>query len=214
MAATYKATDRTKVRRMPKRGVYDREVVHRIIDEAIVCHIGVVVDGKPRVIPTAVLRIDEYVYVHGSVNSQLLKALAAGAPACITISHIDGLVAARSGFNCAVDYRSVVLFARAEDITENGEKAKVFDKFVDHILPGHKVRPPNRKELNATMILRFPIVEVSAKVRDTGVNDFEEDLALDFWAGTIPMKTVFGPARSCKKLKPGIEIPDYARARA
>jgi nitroimidazol reductase NimA-like FMN-containing flavoprotein (pyridoxamine 5'-phosphate oxidase superfamily) len=214
MAATYKTTERTKVRRMPKRGVYDREVVHRIIDEAIVGHIGVVVDGKPRVIPTAVLRIDEFIYVHGSVNSQLLKALAAGAPACITISHIDGLVAARSGFNCAVDYRSVVLFAQAEDITDNAEKAKVFDKFVDHILPGHKVRPPTRKELNATKILRFPIVEVSAKVRDTGVNDFEEDLALDFWAGTIPMKTVFGPPRSCKKLKPGIGIPDYARARA
>jgi nitroimidazol reductase NimA-like FMN-containing flavoprotein (pyridoxamine 5'-phosphate oxidase superfamily) len=198
---------------MPKRGIYDREVVHKIIDEAIVCHIGVSVDGKPRVIPTAILRIGEHVYVHGSINSQLLKVLAAGAPACITISHIDGLVAARSGFNCAVDYRSVVMFTQAEDITDAKEKAAVFDKFVDHILPGHKVRPPNKKELNATKILRFPIIEVSAKVRDTGVNDFEEDLALDFWAGTIPMKTVFGPPRSCKKLRPEIEIPDYAKAR-
>jgi len=214
MPITYKATERTRVRRMPKRGVYDREAVHKIIDQAIVCHIGVVADGKPRVIPTAILRIDEFVYLHGSINSQLLKVLAAGAPACITISHIDGLVAARSGFNCAVDYRSVVLFAQAEDVTGMSEKSNVFDKFVEHILPGHKARPPNRKELNATRILRFPIVEVSAKVRDTGVNDFEDDLALDFWAGTIPMKTVFGPPRSCKKLRAGIEIPDYARTRA
>jgi nitroimidazol reductase NimA-like FMN-containing flavoprotein (pyridoxamine 5'-phosphate oxidase superfamily) len=214
MAATYKATERTRVRRMPKRGVYDREVVHKIIDEAIVCHIGVSVDGKPRVIPTAVLRIDEFIYVHGSINSQLLKALAAGAQACITITHIDGLVAARSGFNCAVDYRSVVIFAQAEDIKDAKEKAAVFDRFVEHIVPGHKVRPPNKKELNATKILRFPIVEVSAKVRDTGVNDFEEDLALDNWAGTIPMKTVFGPPKSCKKLRPEIAIPDYAKARA
>jgi len=214
MAATYKTTERTRVRRMPQRGVYDREVVHKIIDEAIVCNIGVSVDGKPRVIPTAILRIDEAVYIHGSINSQLLKVLAAGAPACITVSHIDGLVAARSGFNCAVDYRAVVMFAQAEDITDAKEKAAVFDKFVEHILPGHKVRPPSKKELNATKILRFPIVEVSAKVRDTGVNDFEEDLALDFWAGTIPMKTTFGPPKSCKKLRPEIKIPDYAKARA
>src|SRR5262249_12317528 len=140
MAATYKTTERTRVRRMSKRGVYDREVVHRIIDEAIVGHVGVVVDGKPRVIPTAILRIDESVSLPASLNSQLPKARRAGAPACITISHVDGLVAARSGFNCAVDYRSVVLFAKAEDIPDAKEKAAVFDKFVDHILPGHKVR--------------------------------------------------------------------------
>src|SRR5437879_12099566 len=107
--STFKITDRTRMRRMPKRAHYDHDVVHRIIDDASVGHIGVVVDGNPRVIPTAVLRIDEFIYVHGSINSQLLKALVGGARACITISHVDGLVAARSGFNCAVDYRSVVL---------------------------------------------------------------------------------------------------------
>jgi nitroimidazol reductase NimA-like FMN-containing flavoprotein (pyridoxamine 5'-phosphate oxidase superfamily) len=164
----------------------------------------------PRNIPTAIVRIGDAVYVHGSNASQLLKALAAGAPACITVSIIDGIVAARSGFNCAVDYRSVVVFGKAEEVTDVDEKNYIFDLFVQHLIPGHSVRPPHTSELAATTILRFPLEEVSAKVRNNGVNDFEEDLVLPGWAGTIPLRTVASAPISCAKLKLGTAVPSYA----
>jgi uncharacterized protein len=207
----YKVTDRTRIRRIPDRGTYDRSTVHAILDEAILCHVGVVVDGLPRVIPTAILRIDEHVYIHGSANSQLLKSLIEGAPACITVSFVDSLVAGRSGFNCAVDYRSVVIFSdAAEEISDSSEKDRVLAAFVQHLIPGHVVRPPKKQELGATKVVRFPLTEVSAKIRDAGVKDFDYDYDLDLWAGVIPLQTQALAPRSCPKLKSGIEVPDYA----
>jgi uncharacterized protein len=206
----YAPTKRTQVNRLPKRGVYDRAVVHRILDESLLCNVGLVVDGLPRNIPTAILRVGEFVYIHGSNASQLLRALIGGAQACITVSIIDGLVAARSGFNCAVDYRSVVIFATAEEIADVGEKKRLLDLFINHMIPGHSVRPPTKKELRATSVLQFPLVEVSAKIRDAGVNDFEEDLALEQWAGVIPLKTIALTPKSCIHAKPNIAVPDYA----
>jgi len=140
--SAYEVTERTRIRRISERGTYDRETVHKILDEAILCHVGVAIDGKPRVIPTAILRVDEFVYIHGSANSQLLKSLIGGAPASIAVSFVDSLVASRSGFNCAVDYRSVVIFSdAAEEVTDPVEKERLLDAFVQHLIPGHKVRP-------------------------------------------------------------------------
>ena len=208
--SSYDVTDRTRVRRIPERASYDREVVHAILDEAIVCHVGVVVDGLPRVIPTALLRIDEAVYIHGSANSQLLKSLAEGASACITVSHVDAIVASRSGFNCAVDYRAVVIFGSATVVEEEAEKERVLNALIQHLVPGHVTRAAKAKELGATMMLRFPLVEVSAKVRSAGVKEFEEDYELDLWAGVIPLRQQAGAPKDCPRLKPGIQTPAYA----
>jgi uncharacterized protein len=209
--STIPVTDNTRIRRRPERGAYDRDVVNSIIDEALVCHIGVAVDGQPRVIPTAVIRIDDFIYIHGSPNNQLLTTLADGAPACITITLVDSIVAGRSGFGMSMDYRSVVIFAKAEKISSPDEKERIVAAFVEDILPGHSVRPPKKKEIAATVFLRFPLSEVSAKIRDHGVMDPEEDHTLEGWAGVIPLRLTAGTPRNCGDLTPGIPIPDYAR---
>ena len=207
-------TERTKIRRRPERGVFDRAAVHAIIDEALVAHVGVSVNDEPRVIPTAIIRVGDHVYIHGSQNNQLLTTLAGGAPACITITLVDSIVAGRSGFGMSMDYRSVVIFAKAEVVEDMAEKERLVAAFIEDILPGHVVRPPKAKELNATLFLKFPIEEASAKIRDKGVVDPPEDIALDLWAGVIPLRVTAGTPQNCKDLKPGIETPDYAKAYA
>jgi uncharacterized protein len=209
--STIPVTENTRIRRRPERGAYDRDVVNSIIDEALVCHIGVAVGGQPRVIPTAVIRIDDFIYIHGSPNNQLLTTLADGAPACITITLVDSIVAGRSGFGMSMDYRSVVIFAKAEKISNPDEKERIVAAFVEDILPGHSVRPPKKKEIAATVFLRFPLSEVSAKIRDHGVMDPEEDHTLEGWAGVIPLRLTAGTPRNCGDLTPGIPVPDYAR---
>lgn len=210
MSTTYEPTQKTQVRRRPDRGNYDREVVHKIIDEALVAHVAFVENGEPRVLPTTIVRIDEDVYIHGSPNNNLLSAIAAGAPACIEMTLVDSIVAGRSGFGCSMDYRSVVIYGRAEQVTEPGEKERIIDALVQDIIPGHIVRRPKRKELAATLVLRFPLIEVSAKIRDAGNIDVEEDYDLDLWAGVIPLGVAAGPGKGCPRLKPGIETPGYA----
>ncbi len=205
----YTRTQKSRVRRLAKRGVYERTTVHAIIDEALVCHVGFVIDGEPRVLPTAILRIDENVYLHGNRNSQMLRHLESGAPACIEVTHVDGLVAARSGFHCSMNYRSVVIYASGEKV-EGAEKLRVMDAFVAGLIPGHHVRPATRKEIAATTIVRFPLHEVSAKVRTGGPVDDEADYALDTWAGVIPLRTVAGRGVDDERLKRGIALPRYA----
>jgi hypothetical protein len=208
--STIPVTDKTRIRRRPERGAYDRDVINRIIDEALVCHIGVAVDGQPRVIPTAIIRIDDHVYIHGSPNNQLLATLEAGGPACIAVTLVDSIVAGRSCFGMSMDYRSVVIFAKAEKILDPLEKERIVAAFVNDILPGHRVRPPKKKEIAATIFLRFPLTEVSAKIRDHGVMDPQEDHALDLWAGVVPLGLAAGAPKNCADLKPGIPTPDYA----
>jgi nitroimidazol reductase NimA-like FMN-containing flavoprotein (pyridoxamine 5'-phosphate oxidase superfamily) len=205
-------TAKTQVRRRSARGVYERATVHRILDEALVAHVGFVVDGEPRVLPTAIMRIGEDVYIHGGANNHMLRSLARGEPACITVTLIDSIVAGRSGFGCSMDYRSVVIFSRGETIEDVGEKARLVGAFVQHIIPGHKVRAPKPEELAATLFLRFPLTEVSAKIRDVGNLDVEGDYDLDLWAGVIPLSLSAAPGQSCRRLKPGIDVPAYARA--
>jgi nitroimidazol reductase NimA-like FMN-containing flavoprotein (pyridoxamine 5'-phosphate oxidase superfamily) len=208
--STIPVTDKTRIRRRPERGAYDREIINRILDEALVCHIGVAVDGQPRVIPTAIIRIDDHVYIHGSPNNQLLATLESGGPACIAVTLVDSIVAGRSGFGMSMDYRSVVIFAKAEKILDPLEKERIVAAFVNDILPGHRVRPPKKKEIAATIFLRFPLTEVSAKIRDHGVMDPQEDHALDLWAGVVPLGLAAGAPKNCADLKPGIPTPDYA----
>jgi nitroimidazol reductase NimA-like FMN-containing flavoprotein (pyridoxamine 5'-phosphate oxidase superfamily) len=204
-------TEKTRVRLHPERAVYDRDALYRIIDEALVCHVGVAVGGQPRVIPTAILRLGEFIYIHGSPANQLLVALASGAPACITVTLIDSIVAGRSGFGMSMDYRSAMIFGTAEKIADPKEKERLVAAFVADICPGHQVRPPKAKELAATMFLRLALEEASVKIRDCGVVDPKEDHELDTWSGVIPLKLVAGTPRDCPDLKRGIAVPDYAR---
>jgi uncharacterized protein len=204
-------TDRTRVRRRPERAEYDRRIIYDILDEALVCHIGIATENGPRVIPTAIVRVDEHVYIHGSPNNQLLTALADGEPACITVTLVDSIVAGRSGFGMSMDYRSVMIFGTGEKVVDFDEKERIVAAFVQDIMPGHVVRPPKKKELAATVFLRFPISEASAKIRNHGVMDPEEDHALDVWAGVVPLKLVAGEPQNCRNLKQSIPTPEYAK---
>jgi nitroimidazol reductase NimA-like FMN-containing flavoprotein (pyridoxamine 5'-phosphate oxidase superfamily) len=206
----YRPTERTRVRRRPERASYDRELVHRIIDEALVCHVSFLHEGEPRVLPTTLTRIDDNVYIHGSNKNGLLDALAAGTPAVIAVTHVDGVVAGRSGFGCSLEYRSVIAYGTATVVAAE-DKERVMDAVVQDIIPGHKVRRLAPSELAATQVLRFPLTEVSAKVRNHGVSDVASDYDLDLWAGVIPVSLTAGTPVSDSKLKPGIPIPESAR---
>jgi nitroimidazol reductase NimA-like FMN-containing flavoprotein (pyridoxamine 5'-phosphate oxidase superfamily) len=187
-------TDRTSVMRLPKRASYDRALVYQILDEGFVCHVGFVVDGTPRVIPTAYGRVGDVLYLHGAKASRMLKALAGGAEACVTVTLVDGLVLARSAFHHSMNYRSVVVFGRASAVEDPREKLAAMRAFSEHLIPGRwsEVREPNGRELAATLVLSLPLAEVSAKVRAGSPADDEEDLALPVWAGELPLRLVAG----------------------
>jgi nitroimidazol reductase NimA-like FMN-containing flavoprotein (pyridoxamine 5'-phosphate oxidase superfamily) len=205
----YAPTELTKVRRRPERASYDRELVHSIIDEAIVCHVSFVYEGQPCILPTTILRVDEDIYLHGSPTNRMLCTLAQGARVAIAVTHIDAVVAGRSGFGCSVDYRSVVVYS-AGTLVEPDRKAELVERVIQSVVPGHRVRPPKQKELDATLVLRFPILEVSAKVRDLGVRDYDEDLGLDLWAGSIPLRVTAGTPVNAPGLRQEISTPAYA----
>ena len=201
--ARYAPTPKTRVRRRPKRAVYDRDIVHRILDEALVAHVGFVADGEPRVLPTAIARIGDDVFIHGSVNNHMLKCLMEGAPACIAVTLVDFIVAGRSGFGCSMDYRSVVIYSNGQKVESAAEKERIVQAFVQRIIPDHRVRASKPQELAVTVFVRFPLKEVSAKIRDVGVVDVEDDYGLDLWAGVIPLRLDAGAPQSCPRLKPG-----------
>jgi nitroimidazol reductase NimA-like FMN-containing flavoprotein (pyridoxamine 5'-phosphate oxidase superfamily) len=199
-ATSYPETPRTTLQRMPARGTYDRAVVHAILDEALVCHMGFVQDGVPFVIPTTFVRDGEMLYVHGAVASRTLKLLASGAPIGVTVTLVDGLVLARTAFHHSMNYRSVVILGRARELWDPAEKRRIFAKLVDKVSPGRaaKVREPNDKELRATSLLAIPLVEVSAKVR-TGMPKAEDDAAdavAPVWAGVVPLRLMAAPAKA------------------
>ena len=202
----YERTPRTTLRRLPKRGNYDRATVHAILDEAVYCHVGFAVEGQPYVIPTAFGRDGETVYLHGSAASRMLKTLAGGVEACVTATLLDGLVLARSAFHHSVNYRSVVILGRARPVTEASEKSRALEVIVDHVAPGRsaEVRPPNDKELAATSVLALALDEVSAKVRTGPPIDDEEDYALTCWAGELPLRVAAAPPVPDPRLADGI----------
>ncbi|MFI7502693.1 pyridoxamine 5'-phosphate oxidase family protein [Streptomyces sp. NPDC049687] len=212
--AAYPATDRTVPTRAAHKASYDREPVHAILDEGYVCHLGFVRDGAPVVLPTLYARVGETLYVHGSTGSRPLRMAGQadpGLPVCLTVTHVDGLVLARSAFHHSINYRSVVVHGLAYDVTDPEEKLAALDALVDHVVPGRAAdsRPANKKELAATAVIRLDLNEVSAKTRTGGVNDEPEDLALPHWAGVIPLRKGYGTPLPETDLAPGTELPDY-----
>ena len=208
---TTTATERTRVRRLPKRGAYDSETINSILDEAFVCHIGFVVDGQPYVIPTGFARIDNDLYIHGSSASRMLRSLAEGVQVCVTVTLVDGLVLARSAFHHSMNYRSVVILGKATLIEEPQEKDRAMEALTEHIVPGRwkDVRWPTALELKATSVLKVPIEEASAKIRTGGPVDDEEDYAMDVWAGVLPLKVSPSQPINDERLAQEIEPPKY-----
>jgi uncharacterized protein len=205
---------RTRLVRQADRAVYDRAAAYKILDEGFICHVGFVVDGQPFVIPTGYGRVDDNLYIHGSAASRMLRRVDEGILVCVTVTLLDGLVLARSIFNHSMNYRSVVILGTAHAVNDPKEKLEALRLLSEHILPGRWVesRQPNEKELKATSVMRLPIEEFSAKVRQGPVEDDEEDYAFSTWAGVIPLKMVAGEPIDDARLMPGVRVPEYARA--
>jgi nitroimidazol reductase NimA-like FMN-containing flavoprotein (pyridoxamine 5'-phosphate oxidase superfamily) len=201
------------VTREPERAVYDRAVAYQILDEGFICHVGFVADGQPFVIPTSYGRSGDNLYIHGSAASRMLRNLDQGIPVCVTVTLLDGLVLARSIFNHSMNYRSVVVLGTAVAVEDPAEKLAALRALSEHILPGRwdEARQPNEKELKATMALRLPLEEFSAKVRQGPPVDDEEDYAFPTWAGVIPLEMVPGEPINDPRLDPAREVPAYAR---
>jgi uncharacterized protein len=206
-------TERTTLKRLPKRAEYDRERVYAILDEAFICHVGFVVEGQPVVIPTGYGRIGNVLYIHGSAASRMLRTLGGGVDVCVTVTLVDGLVLARSVFHHSFNYRSVVVFGRARVVTETAEKVAALHAFTEHVIPGRwqEAREPNDGELKATTVLALPLEEASAKIRTGPPIDDEEDYALPVWAGVLPLRLVTAEAIKDEQLPADIALPDYVR---
>lgn len=198
---------------MPKRGRYDRETVYQILDTGFVCHVGFSVDGQPYVIPTNYGRVGETLYLHGSAASRMLKTLSAGVPVCVTVTHVDGLVLARSAFHHSVNYRSVVILGTARLVDDPAEKMEALRIFTEHVMKGrwNDVRWPTEQELRATSVLAIPLEEVSAKVRTGGPVDDEADYALPVWAGVLPLQLVAKEPVPDALRKNDPPVPDYLK---
>ena len=204
-------TRRTTVRRNAKRGAYDREVVNAILDAGIVAHVGFLHEGQPYVIPMSYARDGERLLLHGAGGSRLMRTLASGAPACVTVTLLDGIVLARSVFHHSMNYRSVVALGSAQKL-EGADKASALEALVEGLVPGRsrEARAADRAELAATMILAFPLDEVSAKARSGPPADDPADLELPIWAGTIPLALRAGPAESAPDAD-AAELPPSVR---
>ncbi|GGZ46753.1 pyridoxamine 5'-phosphate oxidase family protein [Streptomyces bluensis] len=210
----YTPTDRTVPTRSAQRASYDKDVVHAILDDGFVCHLGFVRDGAPVVLPTLYARSGERLYLHGSTGSRPLRMTGQADPGlavCVTVTHVDGLVLARSAFHHSINYRSVVVHGVAHQVTDPEEKRLALDALVDQVVPGRSrdARPANGKESAATAVIRLDLDEVSAKIRTGGVNDEPEDLALPHWAGVVPLHKGYGTPVPDPDLAPGTELPDY-----
>ena len=205
---------RTRVRRLPERGRYDREAIDSVLDAALVAHLGFVSDGQPLVIPTLHARLGDAVYVHGSAASRTLRTLTEGLPACLTVTLLDGIVFARSVFEHSMNYRSVVVLGTGARVDDPAEKLRALEAFTEKLLPGRwsEARPPTTKELKATAILRLPLDEASAKIRDGGPEDGDTpDAALDVWAGHVPLVVTALTPVPDPGLRPGIPLPPALR---
>jgi len=214
MAEPYSPTARTRVTREPERAVYDRAAAYQVLDEAFICHVGFVVDNQPFVIPTGYGRSGDNLYIHGSAASRMLRNLDQGIAVCVTVTLLDGLVLARSIFNHSMNYRSVVVLGTAVAVEDPGEKVQALRALSEHILPGRweESRQPNERELKATLVMRLPITEFSAKVRTGPPIDNEEDYSFPTWAGVVPLQTVAGSPIDDPKLDPKTLVPDYVRS--
>ena len=201
----------TRFRREPERGSHDYELACAVLDAGKVCHVGFTLDGQPYVIPMAYARQGRQILIHGSVASRVMKTLASGVPCCVTVTHVDGLVYARSTFNSSMNYRSTMVFGTAREITDLDEKRKSIQALVDHLMPGRRadLRKSTLKELNATTLLALPIETFSTKCRTGPPKDKKADMEAPVWAGVVPLELVKGEPVDAPDLLPGIERPDY-----
>jgi nitroimidazol reductase NimA-like FMN-containing flavoprotein (pyridoxamine 5'-phosphate oxidase superfamily) len=212
MSETPVSSARTRVVREPHRGVYDRTTAYEILDEGFICHVGFVADGQPFVIPTAYGRVTDNLYIHGSAASRMLRNLDKGVPLCVTVTLLDGLVLARSIFNHSMNYRSVVVLGTAVAVLDAREKLEALKALSEHILPGRwaESRQPNERELKQTLVMRLPVEEFSAKVRQGPPIDDEEDYSFPTWAGVIPLRMVSDAPENDPRLDPKTQVPVYA----
>jgi len=208
---SFPPTDRTTLKRLPKRGIYDKELVYQILDEGFVCHVAFAVEGRPVVIPTGYARLEDDLFIHGSQASRMLRTLKTGVDVCVCVTLVDGLVLARSAFHHSINYRSVVMFGHATIVEEQQQKLAALVRFSEHVIPGRwdEVREPTDSELNATTVLRLPLVEASAKVRTGPPIDDEDDYELPVWAGVVPLRFVAGSPIPDPRLPNDIDPPDY-----
>ena len=206
-------TERTRVRRIPDRGHYDKKTIYPIIDEALYCHVGINHNGSPVVIPTIHARINNTLYIHGSAASQLLQSIQEDSNLCVTISLIDGIVLARSAFHHSLNYRSVVVFGQGVIVNDFQEKWDALKAVSDHLVPKRweDVREPNQKELDATTVVSISLEEASAKVRSGPPGDDDADYALPIWAGVLPTELKKGTLIPDPVLPESIGIPDYLK---
>ncbi|MDJ0465556.1 pyridoxamine 5'-phosphate oxidase family protein [Streptomyces sp. H27-C3] len=211
---SYAPTGRTAPTRAKERASYDQDLVHAILDEGYVCHLGFVRGGAPVVLPTLYGRVGERLYVHGSSGSRPLRMAGQADPGlavCLTVTHVDGLVLARSAFHHSINYRSVVVHGIAHQVRDEEERRTALDALVDHVVPGrsHDSRPANAKELAATAVLSLDLNEVSAKVRSGGPDDEPEDTSLPYWTGVVPLTRGYGAPVPADDLDPAVQLPDY-----
>lgn len=204
-------TPRNRVKRLPERGAYDRATIYSILDTALICHVGICIDGQPFVIPTIHARRDDTLLLHGATTSRLLKHIQAGNPICVAATLLDGLVVARGVFHNSMNYRSVVLFGTGHLVDDPDAKYAALETIADHVMPGRwdDSRLPTRKELKATTIIEMPIESASAKMRTGPPKDDEEDYTLDLWAGVLPIRPAYLTPEADPRLHAGIAVPDY-----
>ncbi|NKB33151.1 MAG: pyridoxamine 5'-phosphate oxidase family protein [Pseudomonadales bacterium] len=204
---------KTQILRGDNRAEYEEETIKKVLDSSFLCHVGFTVDGEARVIPTAYLRIDDAIYLHGHLKNQMMNALLDGQTASICVTLLDGLVLARSGFKHSVNFRSVTLFGKAEVVADE-EKEEILDSFIDYMVPGRasELRQASSQELNATLVVRIPIEEAAAKIRTGPPLDKEPDYETDIWAGVVNLETRIGEIENCPKLKEGIAVPERVQS--
>lgn len=205
-------TEKSKVKRLSKRGFYDRETIYKILDDGIICHVSFIINGQPFIIPTAYARVADNLYIHGAKSNQMMNVLNGGADACIAVTLLDGYVLARSAFHHSMNYRSAVLFGKGKIVEDKEEKLMALKSFSEHLITGRwaDARNPNDKELSATIVLKFSIEEASAKIR-TGppVDDKEDYESSNVWAGVVPFQLRAGEPIADEQLKKSIPLPDY-----
>lgn len=201
------------VQRLPKRAAYDRETINAIIDEALICHVSIIANGEPVVIPTIHARMGDKLLLHGLKGGRLLKHIEAGHDVCVAITLLDGLVLARSAFHHSMNYRSVVMFGKGMEITDGDEKMAAMKRFVDHLTPRRweHIRQPNAREIKATSIVAIAMVDATAKVRTGPPVDDDEDYELPIWAGVIPLELQASGAVPDDKLSADLEEPEHVK---
>jgi hypothetical protein len=211
MNSHFLKTERNTIKRLPSRGHYDAASIYPILDAALICHVAFVQDGQPYVIPTIHARRGDSLLLHGAKASRMLKQIASGEPVCIAVTHLDGLVLARSVFHSSMNYRSAILFGRGRLLEDEGEKLAALEVLTEHLMPGRwaDARQPTALELNATSVAEIMIESASAKVRSGPPSDDAEDYALPIWAGVLPIQPQWLPPVADPKLDEGIALPDY-----